>query len=336
MQDALSEAAADRIDHADLSGLAQFTEKGYGAAALCKWADSKFGIKITPEEVLKAAETSHEEVEKLILAQAEALYTKREIEYPVEFIMALTMAASPQSGPAAITQLVTWANERYALGWTPETVVKTLPQQIKQQLLDASKKYVETHELQRRIDEAVAITDHEALEAHFRDTLKLQPPDNIRRLTGEERTQAIRARIESSLRAELLYFERTMLIDTLDDLWKDHLYQMDQLRDSIGYRAFAQQDSRIEYKREGSKMFKEMMGSVRDRITDFVFKLQLTPQFAPAPRPAPVAPSPAPAMVIGGTPAPNGTGENGSSGGLYVPPSSNLRAAQERPRSPRA
>jgi preprotein translocase subunit SecA len=50
-------------------------------------------------------------------------------------------------------------------------------------------------------------------------------------------------------------FERTILLDTLDQRWKDHLYAMDQLRDAINFRAFSQQDPRIEYKREGSHMF---------------------------------------------------------------------------------
>ena len=55
--------------------------------------------------------------------------------------------------------------------------------------------------------------------------------------------------------------ERLVLLDTLDTTWKDHLYQMDQLRDSIGFRAFSQQDPRIEYKREGQRQFLAMMES---------------------------------------------------------------------------
>src|SRR5262249_29476368 len=161
---------------------------------------------------------------------------------------------------------------RYQMGWTAEHVIKTPPQEIRKQLLEASRKFVETGALQKKIDECLAITDHESLEKHFKETLKLEPPENIRRLVGVEREQAIRSKVESTFRAELLYFERTMLIETLDELWKDHLYQMDQLRDAIHYRAFSQQDPRIEFKREGSKLFKAMMNLVRDRITDFVFK----------------------------------------------------------------
>jgi preprotein translocase subunit SecA len=314
VQDAIVAAAEHRIDEADLDGLAQFADRKYGPTELCKWADKKFGIAITPDEVMKAADNDPADVEKLILDQAEALYTKREVEYPVEFIMAMTTAMIRQSGPGAIMNLVTWANSRYGLGWTAETVIKTPPQEIKKQLLEASKKYVESGELKRKIDEAVAITDHDTFEKHFKEVLELEPPENFRRLEGEEREQAIRARIESSLRAELLYFERTMLIETLDDLWKDHLYQMDQVRDAINYRAFSQQDPRIEFKREGSKLFKDMMALVRDRITDFVFKLQLVPQFSAPPRQA-MAP------------------QRQDSGGLYVPPSRPEDSAPAAPAS---
>ncbi len=314
VQEALCDAAFARIDEADLSELTKFVDAGYGRRELCKWADKKFGIKITPEEVEKAqtqASTKGEvsPIEKLILDQAEKLYTKREIEYPIEFAMSATMGQMRQNPAQALQQLVSWANERYQLGWSPETVMKTPPQQIRQQLLDASKRFVESGELQKRVAAAVAIADPESLEKHLKETLRIDPPEKLRRLKGVEREQAIRAAMESSLRSELLYFERTMLIETLDDLWKDHLYQMDQLRDTINYRAFSQQDPRIEYKREGSKLFKQMLETVRDRITDYVFTVTITPQ-------APAAPVPPP-----GPPARSGPAGGNGSGGLYVPPS---------------
>ena len=77
----------------------------------------------------------------------------------------------------------------------------------------------------------------------------------------------------------------------LDPAWKEHLYNMDQLRDTIGFRAFSQQDPRIEYKREGARLFGEMMERVRDRVTDYLFKLRL--QSAPAPQQGQRRPMPA-------------------------------------------
>ena len=115
-----------------------------------------------------------------------------------------------------------------------------------------------------------------------------------------------RALIERIIRAELVQFEQFVMLEVLDPAWKDHLYKMDQLRDSIGFRAFSQMDPRIEYKREGARMFTEVMESLHDRVAEVVFRMRLSPQVnAPqqAPRP-PQQPAPAgaggPARPTGG------------------------------------
>jgi len=323
VHDTLVEAAEAHIDGADLSGLVAFADKAYGAKELCKWADNKFGFRLTPEEVSKAAESGIESVQKLMLDQADRLYRQREVEYPVKFAMDTTMQQmrmGQATPPVAMGGLVNWANSRYNLGWTVEQIMKSPPQKVRDELLEASRSFVETGELQRKITEAMAIADPEKLAEHFRSTLRVEPPEGLRHLDATEREQAVRSKIESSFRAELLYFERTMMIETLDELWKDHLYQMDQLRDAIGFRAFSQQDPRIEYKREGSKLFKSMLDGLRDRVTDYVFKLELTPQLAPAqaasaPRPSPIAAPIGVAALGGGVLGNGGNGGGGGAGG---------------------
>jgi preprotein translocase subunit SecA len=140
----------------------------------------------------------------------------------------------------------------------------------------------------------------------------------MRRLKGERRENAIRARVEQILRSELVWFEQTVLLQVIDPLWKDHLYAMDQLRDSINYRAYSQQDPRIEYKREGARLFREFEDRIRERVTEYVFRARVMPQVGPPPgqrpgaqrRPAPAGiaaaaapaprPAPAPAQAFGG------------------------------------
>ena len=51
---------------------------------------------------------------------------------------------------------------------------------------------------------------------------------------------------------------------------------MDHLRDSIGLRGYAERDPKIEYTREGSRLFEEMLESVQSRVTDLLFKVRLT------------------------------------------------------------
>ncbi|KAB2836767.1 MAG: preprotein translocase subunit SecA [Candidatus Brocadia sp.] len=67
-----------------------------------------------------------------------------------------------------------------------------------------------------------------------------------------------------------------LLLEKIDTKWKDHLYAMDHLRSGIGLRGYAQVDPRIEYKREALGMFESMNLSIRDEVTDLIFKLQLS------------------------------------------------------------
>jgi preprotein translocase subunit SecA len=67
--------------------------------------------------------------------------------------------------------------------------------------------------------------------------------------------------------------ERLVLLDRIDDKWKDLLYNIDQLRDTIGLRAFAQQDPKLEYKREATELFGAMMESIEDEVASLVFKV---------------------------------------------------------------
>jgi preprotein translocase subunit SecA len=68
--------------------------------------------------------------------------------------------------------------------------------------------------------------------------------------------------------------ERALVLQILDEAWKNHLLIMDHLRSSVGLRGYAQVDPKVEYKREGMKTFEEMWDSVGQRVTDLVFKIE--------------------------------------------------------------
>src|SRR5690606_37150554 len=158
------------------------------------------------------------------------------------------------------------------------------------------------------IEEALRCTDDESLEKHLREKYNAPVPLWMRRLKGDRREDAIRARIEQILRSELVWFEQTVLLQVIDPLWKDHLYAMDQLRDSINYRAYSQQDPRIEYKREGARLFHEFEDRIHERVTEYVFRARVMPQVGPGaggrqggPQRRAAAPPPA-APALGGAP----------------------------------
>lgn len=276
----LMEAAIVQIDEADLSDLAKYLTPNYGPGEFAKWVNNTLDLDLSIEDI-RAHETD-EQVVKMVLDKVAEAYAKREVEYPVQFMMEMTMAMIRQNGPAALSGLVAWGNTRFGLGWDDSVVRTKMPQQIRDDLVRASREFVERGAIQRAIDEALACPDNEALEKYMLEKHNAHLPFWLLRLQGKDREEAIRARVESVLRAELLQFERFVLLEVLDTAWKDHLYVMDQLRDSIGFRAFSQKDPRIEFKREGSRLYREMLARVRDRVAEYIFKMRLNPQVGPA------------------------------------------------------
>lgn len=67
--------------------------------------------------------------------------------------------------------------------------------------------------------------------------------------------------------------ERFLLLQTIDHHWKDHLYAMDHVKDSIGWRGYAQVDPKVEYKREGFSMFGDMLYSMKLQVTELAVRM---------------------------------------------------------------
>ncbi len=65
------------------------------------------------------------------------------------------------------------------------------------------------------------------------------------------------------------------MLQTLDDLWKDHLLTMDHLRDGIGLRGYSQKDPKQEYKKEGFAMFQHMIARFEAQAVEKIFKVQI-------------------------------------------------------------
>ena len=69
--------------------------------------------------------------------------------------------------------------------------------------------------------------------------------------------------------------ERRVILSVLDRKWREHLYEMDYLRDGIGLRAMAQRDPLIEYQREGFDLFNAMMDAVKEETVGFLFHTEV-------------------------------------------------------------
>jgi preprotein translocase subunit SecA len=86
---------------------------------------------------------------------------------------------------------------------------------------------------------------------------------------------AYEKREESLGEAATRELERRVVLQVLDRRWRDHLYEMDYLKDGIGLRAMAQRDPLIEYQREGYAMFQAMMGQIKEESVGYLYNLEV-------------------------------------------------------------
>ena len=108
-------------------------------------------------------------------------------------------------------------------------------------------------------------------------------------LSGEFITDAIKQdalaayeRRTEELGPELMReFERRVVLSVLDRKWREHLYEMDYLREGIGLRGWAQRDPLVEYQREGYDMFNTMMDGIKEESVGSLFNLQVQVQQDP-------------------------------------------------------
>ncbi len=106
------------------------------------------------------------------------------------------------------------------------------------------------------------------------DETSLSPAslDELKQTLCEASTR--RHKQPDSPRTEMQRMERAVLLQILDNAWKDHLLAMDHLRSSVGLRGYAQVDPKVEYKREGMRTFDLMWSGIDERVIDIVYRIE--------------------------------------------------------------
>ncbi|RFC67955.1 MULTISPECIES: preprotein translocase subunit SecA [Mesorhizobium] len=84
----------------------------------------------------------------------------------------------------------------------------------------------------------------------------------------------------------MAYVERSVVLQTLDQLWREHIVNLDHLRSVIGFRGYAQRDPLNEYKSESFEMFQAMLSNLRQAVTAQLMRVELVREAADAPPPA--------------------------------------------------
>lgn len=99
--------------------------------------------------------------------------------------------------------------------------------------------------------------------------------ETLRERIEEEIVGAYEAKTASVGEGVMRHLEKAVMLKVLDEQWKEHLANMDHLRQGIGLRGYAQKNPKQEYKREAFEMFTAMLGRVKHEVTGVLSKIQI-------------------------------------------------------------
>jgi preprotein translocase subunit SecA len=109
--------------------------------------------------------------------------------------------------------------------------------------------------------------------------------DDIHARITEAANAAAASRAERFGPDVLAYVEKSIMLQTLDHLWRDHLVDLDHLRSAVGLRGYAQRDPLNEYKGEAFELFQAMLANLREKVTSQMMRVELVRQAADEPMP---------------------------------------------------
>jgi preprotein translocase subunit SecA len=108
--------------------------------------------------------------------------------------------------------------------------------------------------------------------------LEAKDPDELIETSLALGEKAYRGRETEFTPALMRDLERHLYLFTVDEHWRDHLYELDHLKGGIGLRAYGQRDPLIEYKKEAFALFETLMREVREDFVQRMFRVQLAPE----------------------------------------------------------
>jgi preprotein translocase subunit SecA len=275
IQEAILAAAVEQIGKTDLSALEPLLSPQYPLWRLAEWARTQFGVEVPPEHM---SATDPEATKAALRDQVRQVYHRREITYPVEELLDSTFGPNAGvDGAYAADRIVRWVNGKFNVGWKIEDVQGKHPRELYETLVALNREYLENGRLGQEIDRAIA--EHQGPDlvtwARRRFGDLVPSHDDLAHMGNGNVREALLRIGRSLLRYELTRLEQVVLVTALDDEWKDHMYEMDLLKSAIGLRGYAEKDPKVEYKREGMRMYNEMMDRLRERVTQTIFRARL-------------------------------------------------------------
>jgi preprotein translocase subunit SecA len=288
----LIERVFENLAATDLSDGAQLLDADYGLLMLTGWMKNKFGIELAVED-LRSREADDIRLE--LTKTAELAYRRKECEYPV--LAGITRFGRPAGNnqyQLDKDSLINWAQSRFDASIAEEDVSGETLNELREKLVGFSETHYTAgekavHSALAKVGEFfggaepntsakyVAGTNG-ALDSMSRwldEKLKCQvSPDVLAEMDEGELSRKVLQAVDDRFNPEIRRMERHVLLNIVDSAWKDHLLAMDHLRSAISLKSFAQMDPKVEYKREGMRMYTEMWFSVGERMTDLIFRME--------------------------------------------------------------
>lgn len=106
------------------------------------------------------------------------------------------------------------------------------------------------------------------------DEIASLSPDSFKEIVAQSIKSGYMVQVERFGEDEMVMAERFIMLQNLDQLWKDHLLSMDHLREGIGLRGYGQKDPLLEYKKEGYDMFMDMIRRFREETVSLLMRIR--------------------------------------------------------------
>ncbi|MBP90043.1 MAG: preprotein translocase subunit SecA [Planctomycetaceae bacterium] len=284
------EKARESVGRVDLSDGAMLLAEDFGLQQTVGWVKHKFGIDLDLEEI-RSLELA--ELKDLICEKAGTSYDQKEFEYPV--LAGLYRFSTGSGSQTRIDRdgLVAWAQSRFQSKLNIDDLRNKQREEIRELLLQQSQANQERadefkKEAGKRVEKLFGMSKEgqvvasegsngsiQSLSHWLQDEFSHElPPDELGKLTRDELEVRVFGVVEDRYRPEIRRMERQLLLEIVDSAWKDHLLVMDHLRSSVGLAGYAQMDPKVEYKREGMRLFEQMWTSIGERVTDLIFRME--------------------------------------------------------------
>jgi preprotein translocase subunit SecA len=283
--------ARERIGNTDLSEGYPLLQEDHGQRMLVDWMHHKFGIKV---ELLDLRDRDPRAVLTALRQKAEEAYRVREQHYPVMAgISRFRQRVSLSTYQLDREGLAQWALARFseplALGSDSASQEKIYAALLESSVRAEIKAQQVAVQAQQKLDQLYAGHNPKeslatvsgsngqlnTLRQWLSDEVRWQP--EAKELAGLDREGLEREMgqaIDERYYPEIRRMERQVLLHIVDSAWKDHLLAMDHLRSAIQLKSFAQMDPKVEYKREGARLYEQMWFAVGERMTDIIFKME--------------------------------------------------------------